>query len=85
VLVHTGSFLCIHGSRNIAVLSSAVVDLNGDDVDEISRRIAAACDGPLNLVIDPLCGLPAEAALRVLTPWGRLVNAQQFCDLLLKA
>jgi NADPH:quinone reductase-like Zn-dependent oxidoreductase len=25
-------------------------------------------------VLDPLCGIPAEAALRVLSPHGRLVN-----------
>jgi NADPH:quinone reductase len=54
--------------------ADAAVDLTGDDVKEISRRIAAACDGPLHLVIDPLCGIPAEAALRVLAFEGRLVN-----------
>ncbi len=41
---------------------------------EISRRIAAACDGPLHLVIDPVWGLPAEAAVRALAAEGRLVN-----------
>lgn len=50
------------------------VDLTGTDVEEISRRIAAACDGPLHLVIDPVWGLPAEAAMRALAPRGRLVN-----------
>src|SRR6266566_5076310 len=54
--------------------ADAVVDLTGDDVDEMSRRIAAACDGPLHLVIDPVWGLPAEAAVRVLATEGRLVN-----------
>ena len=54
--------------------ADAVVDLNGDDVVEMSKRIAAACDGPLHLVIDPLWGLPAEAAGRVLASEGRLVN-----------
>src|SRR5207248_3652947 len=38
--------------------ADAVVDLTGDDVDEMSRRIAAACDGPLHLIIDPVWGLP---------------------------
>ena len=28
----------------------------------------------MDLVLDPLCGRPAEAALRVLSPGGRLVN-----------
>lgn len=54
--------------------ADAVVDLSGNDVDEISRRIAAACDGPLHLVIDPVWGLPAEAAVRTLATEGRLVN-----------
>jgi len=54
--------------------ADAVVDLSGDDVDEISRRIAAACDGPLHLVIDPVWGLPAEAAVRALATGGRLIN-----------
>lgn len=54
--------------------ADAAVDLNGDDVNEISRRIAAACDGPLHLVIDPVWGLPAEAAAQVLATEGRFVN-----------
>ena len=54
--------------------ADATVDLSGSDVDEISARIAAACDGPLHLIIDPVWGLPAEAAARALAPEGRLVN-----------
>lgn len=54
--------------------ADAVVDLTSDDVDEIGQRIAAACAGPLHLVIDPVWGLPAQAAARVLSPQGRLVN-----------
>ena len=54
--------------------ADAVVDLTGDDVDELYGRMVAACDGPLHLVIDPLCGLPAEAAVRALGYGGRLVN-----------
>lgn len=61
-------------SRALTLGADAAVDLTGDDVDEISRRIAAACDGPLHLVIDPVWGLPAEAALRALAVEGRLVN-----------
>jgi NADPH:quinone reductase-like Zn-dependent oxidoreductase len=51
-----------------------VVDLSSDDLTELSQRIAAACEGPLHLVIDPVWGLPAEAALRALGNNGRLVN-----------
>jgi NADPH2:quinone reductase len=61
-------------TRAFSLGADAVVDLTGDDVDEISRRIAAACDGPLHLVIDPVWGLPAEAAVRVLAAEGRLIN-----------
>jgi len=61
-------------TRALKLGADAVVDLNGDDVDEISKRMAAACDGPLQLVIDPVWGLPAEAAVRVLGAEGRLVN-----------
>ena len=35
---------------------------------------AAAADGPVDLVLDPVFGVPAAAALRVLRPGGRLVN-----------
>lgn len=60
--------------RALSLGAAATVDLNGDDVNEISKRIAEACDGPLHLVIDPVWGLPAEAAARVLASEGRLVN-----------
>jgi NADPH2:quinone reductase len=54
--------------------ADAVVDLTGDTVDEIRQRIAAACAGPVHLVIDPVWGVPVEAAVQVLSPAGRLVN-----------
>lgn len=55
--------------------ADAVVVLRDDDTaDELAARMAAACDGPVDVVIDPLCGVPASAALRVLAPDGRLVN-----------
>ena len=46
----------------------------GDDVTALAQRISAACDGPLDLVLDPVFGLPAAAAARALRPRGRLVN-----------
>ncbi len=61
-------------SRALLQGADAIVDLSGNDVDEISKRILAACEGPLDLVIDPVWGLPAEAAVRVLATEGRLVN-----------
>src|SRR5579883_1944608 len=38
-------------ARALTQGADAVVDLTGDDVEEISRRIAAACAGSLHLVI----------------------------------
>ncbi len=53
----------------------ALVELDDtDDVDGLAERIRASCDGPLDLVLDPLFGIPAAAALRALRPHGRLVN-----------
>jgi NADPH:quinone reductase-like Zn-dependent oxidoreductase len=61
-------------SQALKLGADAVVDLNSEDVAEISRRIAAACEGPLHLIIDPVWGLPAEAAIQALGVGGRLVN-----------
>jgi NADPH:quinone reductase-like Zn-dependent oxidoreductase len=54
--------------------ADAVVALDSDDVTELAARFEAACDGPVDLVLDPLFGLPAAAAARTLRPGGRLVN-----------
>jgi NADPH:quinone reductase-like Zn-dependent oxidoreductase len=54
--------------------ADAVADLSGSDLDTITGRLAEAIAGRLDLVLDPVWGLPAEAALRVLSPDGRLVN-----------
>ncbi|MGE0298032.1 MAG: zinc-binding alcohol dehydrogenase family protein [Pseudonocardia sp.] len=40
----------------------------------LTERMREACAGPVDLVLDPLCGPPAAAALRTLRPRGRLVN-----------
>lgn len=61
-------------ARALARGADAAVDLTSDDADELSSRIAAACEGPLHLVIDPVWGRPAEAAARCLGAGGRLVN-----------
>jgi NADPH:quinone reductase-like Zn-dependent oxidoreductase len=54
--------------------ADSVVSLDSEDLDELAARLAAACDGPLDLVLDPLYGLPAAAAAMTLRPGGRLVN-----------
>jgi NADPH:quinone reductase-like Zn-dependent oxidoreductase len=55
--------------------ADAVVELRDtDDVDGLAGRLREACTGPVDLVLDPLFGVPAAAALRTLGPHGRLVN-----------
>ncbi|WP_433496378.1 quinone oxidoreductase family protein [Sphaerimonospora sp. CA-214678] len=54
--------------------ADAVVALDTDDVAELAGRFAAAADGPVDLVLDPLFGAAAAAAARTLRPGGRLVN-----------
>lgn len=57
-----------------AAPDALVVLHEADDVATLAERIASACEGPLDLVVDPLFGVPAAAALRALRPHGRLVN-----------
>ena len=54
--------------------AAATVDLSTTDVDLLASRMREACDGPVDLVIDPVCGAAATAALLVLGDRGRLVN-----------
>jgi NADPH:quinone reductase-like Zn-dependent oxidoreductase len=54
--------------------ADAVADLSGDDVDALAGRLAEAAGGQVDLVLDPVWGRPAEAAVQVLAPRGRLVN-----------
>jgi NADPH:quinone reductase len=64
-----------HGRDRAAELGAdAVADLSGDDPEAIAARLAEATAGRADLVLDPVWGHPAEAALGVLSPHGRLVN-----------
>jgi NADPH:quinone reductase-like Zn-dependent oxidoreductase len=54
--------------------ADVTVDLKSDDVEVLTQRMVAACEGPLQLVIDPICGLPSQAAMRALASAGRLVQ-----------
>jgi NADPH:quinone reductase-like Zn-dependent oxidoreductase len=53
--------------------ADAVVPLDGD-VDELTARLRDACDGSVDVVVDPVFGVAATAASRVLADRGRLVN-----------
>ncbi|HXP18241.1 MAG TPA: zinc-binding alcohol dehydrogenase family protein [Streptosporangiaceae bacterium] len=64
-----------HGRDRAAELGAdAVADLTGDDVEVIAARLAQAAGDRVDVVLDPVWGLPAQAALRVMSPRGRLVN-----------
>lgn len=52
--------------------ADATVVLDGGD--DLATRLAEATGGGSDLVIDPLSGAPAAAALSTLRPGGRLVN-----------
>ena len=58
--------------RALALGADAAVALDTDDVAVLAERMRA--DGPVDLVVDPLFGPPAAAAVRALGPHGRLVN-----------
>ena len=59
--------------RALALGADVAVPLGDtDDVTELADRLRV--DGPVDLVVDPLFGVPAAAALRALRPHGRLVN-----------
>jgi NADPH:quinone reductase-like Zn-dependent oxidoreductase len=63
--------------RALAAGADAVVELDSDspdDVSELADRLGAAAEGPVDLVLDPLFGVPAAAAAKCLRPGGRLVN-----------
>jgi NADPH:quinone reductase-like Zn-dependent oxidoreductase len=61
--------------RALTAGADALVVLDDDaHVDDLADAMRSECDGPLDLVLDPLFGVAAVAALRVLRPEGRLVN-----------
>jgi len=60
--------------RARAAGADAVVALDTDDLTELTTRLADAAAGPVDLVLDPLFGVPAAAAAKCLRPGGRLVN-----------
>ncbi len=66
-----------HGrARALELGADAAADLTGDDPAVLGERLAAAAggDGRYDVVLDPVWGVPAQAALGVLASGGRLVN-----------
>jgi NADPH2:quinone reductase len=61
-------------ARALELGADAVADLTGDDPALVAAALAEATAGRTDLVLDPVWGVPAEAAARVLSPRGRLVN-----------
>src|SRR4029077_14394173 len=64
-----------HARARAAELGAdAVADLSGEDADAVAARLAQAAGGRGDWVSASVWGVPAESALRVLSPNGRLVN-----------
>jgi NADPH:quinone reductase len=62
-------------TRALRLGAAAAVRFDPDeDAPALTGRLRAAADGPVDLVLDPVFGVPAAAALPVLRPGGRLVN-----------
>jgi NADPH:quinone reductase-like Zn-dependent oxidoreductase len=59
--------------RARAAGAHAVVALAGD-VDDLTAALTEATGGAVDVVVDPVFGIAATAASRVLAPGGRLVN-----------
>lgn len=62
-------------ARAAARGADVVVPLrDGEEATALTERLAEAMDGPVDVVIDPLFGVPATAAAPLLGSAGRLVN-----------
>jgi NADPH2:quinone reductase len=59
--------------RALRLGAAACVPTDGD-VTTLAASLREVADGPVELVLDPLFGVPAAAALRTLRPGGVLVN-----------
>lgn len=60
--------------RALRAGADAVAALDTDDVPELTDRLTKAADQPVDLVLDPLFGAPAAAALGALRTDGRMVH-----------
>lgn len=60
--------------RARAAGADVVVEIDGDDPAALSRDLRTALDGEADVVVDPVFGWIAEAAVAVTAPGGRFVN-----------
>ena len=64
-------------AREVAAAAGAdvVVPLaDGDEASDLAQRFLEAAGGPVDVVVDPLAGVPGTAGLGALADGGRLVN-----------
>lgn len=61
-------------ARSRALGADTAVDAASGDLETITAELHRACPDGADLVLDPVWGVPASAALAVLRPGGRLVN-----------
>lgn len=62
-------------ARAAACGADAVVPIrDGEEAAALTARLTEALDGPVDVVVDPLFGVPATAAAPLLAGGGRLVN-----------
>ena len=62
-------------ARSLDLGADATVDLK--QTDGLTERIREASRGQLNVVIDPVWGVPGVAALEAMSPFGRFVQLGQ--------
>jgi NADPH2:quinone reductase len=61
-------------ARAVELGADAAVRLDGRSVPELTEAFREAAEGDVHVVVDPLCGEPALAALESLALGGRLVQ-----------
>lgn len=61
-------------AKTLELGADAVVAVAGQGVEELRDAFAAAARGPLDVVFDPVWGIPLQAALGAVGPSARIVN-----------